>query len=61
MSRKIIHHRLFAFDISVTTEGRPILIEYNLDAFSYWLFMFTGQKPLGEYTDEIIEFCKNSK
>lgn len=61
ISKKIVHHRLIAFDISVDEEGRPVLIEYNLDAFSYWLFMFTNQNPLGEYTDEIIEFCIQSK
>lgn len=56
-ARKIIHHRLFAFDICLNADGIPMLIEYNLDSFSYWLFMFTGQKPLGNYTEEIMEFC----
>lgn len=57
-SKKIIHHRLFAFDICLNAEAKPMLIEYNLNSFSYWLFMFTGQNPLGNYTDEIIEFCR---
>ncbi len=56
-ARKIIHHRLYAFDICLDAKGTPVLIEYNLHSFSYWLFMFTGQKPLGDYTDEIMEFC----
>lgn len=57
VSRKLVHHRLFAFDITVDSMGTPKLIEYNISGFSYWLFMFTGQKPLGEYTDEIINYC----
>lgn len=61
IARKLIHHRLIAMDITIDKEGKPLLIEYNLRGFSYWLFMFTNQKPLGEYTDEIIEFCKNHK
>ena len=57
VGKKVIHHRLLAMDISVNEEGNPVLIEYNLGGFSYWLFEFTNQKPLGDFTDEIIEFC----
>lgn len=52
------HCRLLALDVALDNDGNPRLIEYNCDGFSYWLFMFTGQKPLGEFTDEIIEYCK---
>lgn len=61
VARKLYHHRLIAMDIAVTEDGRPQLIEYNLEGFSYWLFMFTEQKPLGDFTDEIIEFCAKYK
>ena len=54
----IVHHRLVAFDMTITNDMQPMLIEYNVNAFSYWLFMYTGQKPLGDFTDEIIEHCK---
>lgn len=57
VSRKLVHHRLFAFDITVDSMGNPKIIEYNITAFSYWLFMFTGQNPFGDYTDEIIDYC----
>jgi hypothetical protein len=57
VSKKIVHHRLIALDITVTEQGEPLLIEYNLRGFSYWLFMYTGQKPFGDYSDEIIDFC----
>ncbi len=58
IAQKIVHHRLIAMDISVDENGKPVLIEYNLGGFSYWLFMMTNQNPLGIYSDEIIEFCK---
>lgn len=61
ISKKILHHRLVAMDVTVTQENKPLLIEYNLHSFSYWLFMMTNQKPLGEYADEIIEYCSLNK
>lgn len=61
VSRKVYHHRLLALDLTVDKEGKPLLIEYNIGGFSYWLFEFTNQKPLGNYTDEIIDYCKQNK
>ena len=58
ISQKVYHHRLLALDLTVDKDGTPLLIEYNLGGFSYWLFEFTNQKPLGEFTDEIIDYCK---
>ena len=56
--KKIKHHRLIALDLAINKDCSPIVIEYNINSFSYWLFMITGQIPLGEYTDEIIDYCK---
>lgn len=61
ITRKIYHHRLLALDITVDKEGAPMLIEFNIGGFSYWLYEFTNQKPLGEFTDEIINYCKHHK
>ena len=58
---RIHHHRLIALDIALNKDGKPILIEYNIRIFSYWLFMYTNQEVFGEYTDEIIEYCKRLK
>lgn len=55
---RILHHRLIALDIALKEDGEPILVEYNIGQFSFWLFMYTNQEVFGEYTDEIIEFCK---
>lgn len=51
--------RLFALDISINHEGKPILLEYNLTGFNPALFQFTIGPAFGEYTDEIIEYCKS--
>lgn len=58
---KVHHHRLLALDIALSGSGKPFLIEYNIDSFSYWLFMLTGQEVFGEYTDEIIDYCSKKK
>ena len=55
---RILHHRLIALDIALDKNGNPVLIEYNLGMFSYWLFMYTNQEVFGEYTDEVIAYCK---
>ncbi len=59
MADKIYHHHLIAFDVTLDEEGRPMLIEYNLGGFSYWLFQYTNQPALGDHLNEIIEYCKN--
>ena len=61
ISKSIKHHRLLALDLSVTNQGKPILIEYNIRGFSYWLFQYCGQVPFGEFTEEIIDYCLKHK
>lgn len=56
----ITHHRLLALDIMVDKNGTPRLIEFNCEAYSMWLFQFTMGPAFGEYTDEIIEYCKTN-
>ena len=57
----IPHHRLLALDIMLDENNHPILLEYNIRAFSVWLFQFTNGAGFGRYTDEIIEYCKDHK
>lgn len=61
IGKKIIHARLLALDICVDKNGNPKLVEFNVDGYSYWLYEFVGQKGLGDFTDEIIEYCKLKK
>lgn len=56
----IPHHRLLALDIMVDKSGTPRLIEFNCDSYSMWLFQFTSGPAFGEYTDEIIEYCRDN-
>ena len=37
-------------------DDSPVLLEYNIRAFSVWLFQFTNGAGFGEFTDEIIEY-----
>lgn len=60
IGRNVPHHRLLALDIMVDKVGNPRLIEFNCDAYSMWLFQFTVGSAFGEYTDEIIEYCKDN-
>lgn len=54
----ILHHRLIAQDICIEADGTPRLVEFNIKAFSVWLFQFTNSPALGSYSEEIIEYCK---
>ena len=54
----IPHHRLLALDLMLDEEGNPKVIEFNCEYYSMWLFQFTSSSAFGEYTDEIIEYCK---
>ena len=58
---RIHHHRLIALDIALDENGKPILIEYNINGFSFWLFMYTNQEVFGKYTDEVIDYCRRNK
>ena len=60
IGKNIPHHRLLALDIMVDKSGTPRLIEFNCEGYSMWLFQFTMGPALGQYTDEIIEYCKKN-
>lgn len=57
----LLHQHLIALDVMLDEYGEPVLIEYNIRAFSVWLFQFTNGAGFGKYTDEIIEYCKVHK
>lgn len=61
VAKRIPYHRLLALDVVLDKSGRPKLIEFNVSAFSSWLFPFVGQVPFGEWTEEIIEYCSRKK
>lgn len=49
--------RLVSLDVVLDKDSKPLLIEGNVTANSYWLFMLAGQSPFGDFTDEIIDYC----
>lgn len=51
--------RLFALDVALCADGSPRLLEFNLTGYSDWLFQYTVGPALGEYTDEIIGYCRS--
>ena len=60
MAFRNAHCRLIALDIAIKEDGNPVLIEWNVTpySFSYWIPMMTGVTPFGEWTEEIIEYCR---
>lgn len=58
VAESIHHHRLIAFDMTITNKMKPIIIEFNVESYNYGPFMYINQPPLGGFTNEIIEYCK---
>lgn len=61
VAKALPHQRLFALDIMLDEDNNPVLLEYNIRAFSIWLFQFTNGAGFGDFTDEIIDYCKEHK
>lgn len=57
VAKRMPHMSLFANDIAIDENGKPILIEVNTTQFSYWLFQFHGKAVFDEYTDDLINYC----
>ncbi len=53
----IPHHRLLALDIVLDINGKPAMLEFNIEGYNPSIFQFTLSSAWGEYTDEIIEYC----
>ena len=61
-AKKNFYSRLMGLDFCVDNKGKVILIEIN-NQFGAISFQMNSGPLFGEYTDEIIEYCKqlNSK
>lgn len=57
----IPHQRVLALDIMLDKDNQPKLIEYNNCAFSVWVFQQTIGTVFGEYTEEVINYCKEHR
>lgn len=58
---RLLPHRFVAYDIALTDEGKPVVIEYNLRAYGGWLCQFAGDPMLGDKTDEILQYLARNK
>lgn len=65
IARNVTHHRLLATDIAVCQgengHVKPVCVEFNLSSLGTWAFQYTNKPVLGDYTDEIINYCKTHK
>lgn len=52
------HQRILALDIMLDQNNKPKLIEFNNYAFGVWAFQQTIGTVFGDYTDEVIDYCK---
>ena len=58
VAEHIFHNRTLDLDVMIDSEGKPKLVEYNVDMCSPWLYQFTTGPVYGEYTDEVIEYVE---
>lgn len=51
------HMRLISLDIALKNDNKPILIEYNVNGFSFGLPICLNQVPFGNRFDEVMDYC----
>ena len=56
---RALHCRYFSLDLTVDEHDFPRMIELNVTWPGFWLSMFSGQLPLGDKTEEIVEYCRS--
>ena len=61
LANQFYYHRLLGFDFCVDHRGNIRLIEVNNKNNETNFFQMNNGPLFGEYTDEIISYCKNSK
>ncbi len=61
VARCIPHHHLFALDMAIDENGKPMLLEYNIGGFSAHAGYHCGQTVFGPYMEEVIDYCLNRR
>lgn len=56
VARCIPHHHLFALDMAIDKNGKPMVLEYNIGGFSAHAGYFCGQTVFGPYIGEVMEW-----
>jgi hypothetical protein len=57
MAATIPSHRLLGFDVALTANGSPILVEINPMGISLNMMQYDGGPLFGEFSDEVLEYC----
>lgn len=52
----IPHHHLFALDMAIDKNGKPVVLEYNIGGFSAHAGYYCGQTVFGPYLEEVIDW-----
>ena len=60
-ARKLYHFHLIGWDITVTEDNRPIIIEYNIASPSTYSSQMTDGPMWGEHTADLLSFLKNEE
>ena len=55
------HQRVLALDIMLDSNNKPMLVEYNNYAFTVSAFQMTVGTVFGDFTDEVIDYCKDHR
>lgn len=61
VAERIFHNRTLDLDVMIDSEGKPKLVEFNVDMCSPWLYQFTTGPVFGQFTDEVIEYIQEYK
>lgn len=57
IANQTYHLRILSLDIMLDEKDEPRLIELNPEGQGVFIFQMTNGPMLGEYTDEIIDYC----
>jgi hypothetical protein len=57
MAATIPSHRLLGFDVALTGDGAPIIVEINPMGISLNMMQYDGGPLFGEFSDEVLEYC----
>jgi hypothetical protein len=60
VARDMYFARIISLDMSLDEQSRWRVIEINLNDISLNLAQYGGEPFFGQYTEEIIEYCKNN-
>lgn len=58
-SEKILQHHIMAWDIVLDRNDMPAICEVNVNGFGAWVYQFAIAPTFGEWTDEVIQYCKH--